>query len=41
MVENNNDTNRNLEKVLQALEQEKQRAANEKKNRTRRLSYKS
>ena len=41
MIERKNDTSRNLEKALQALEQAKQRAANEKKNRTRRSSYKS
>ena len=31
MIENMNEANRNLEKALQALEQAKQRAANEKK----------
>ncbi len=31
MIENKNESNRNLEKALQALEQAKQRAANEKK----------
>lgn len=31
MIENKNDANRNLEKALQALEQAKQRIANEKK----------
>lgn len=36
MIENKNDANRNLEKALQALEQAKQRIANEKKNRMRR-----
>ena len=36
MIERKNDANRNLEKALQALEQAKQRAANEKKGfRTR------
>lgn len=31
MIENKNEANRNLEKALQALEQAKQRVANEKK----------
>ena len=31
MIENKNETNRNLEKALRALEQAKQRVANEKK----------
>ena len=31
MIENKNDASRNLEKALQALEQAKQRVANEKK----------
>ena len=31
MIENKNDTSKNLEKALQALEQAKQRVANEKK----------
>ena len=31
MIESKNDANRNLEKALQALEQAKQRVANEKK----------
>ena len=31
MIERKNDTSRNLEKALQALEQAKQRVANEKK----------
>ena len=31
MIESKNDTSRNLEKALQALEQAKQRVANEKK----------
>lgn len=31
MIENKNGANRNLEKALQALEQAKQRVANEKK----------
>ncbi|MDE6313286.1 MAG: hypothetical protein K2M46_06635 [Lachnospiraceae bacterium] len=31
MIENKNEVSRNLEKALQALEQAKQRAANEKK----------
>ncbi len=33
MIESKNDASKNLEKALQALEQTKQRAANEKKNR--------
>ena len=36
MIESKNDTSKNLEKALQALKQAQQRAANEKKNRTRR-----
>lgn len=35
MIENKNEASRNLEKTLQALEQAKQRVANERKNRTR------
>ncbi|MCI9218542.1 MAG: hypothetical protein HFH94_02180 [Lachnospiraceae bacterium] len=31
MIESKNDTSKNLEKALQALEQAKQRVANEKK----------
>ncbi len=31
MIENNNEVSKNLEKALQALEQAKQRVANEKK----------
>ena len=31
MIESKNEASRNLEKALQALEQEKQRVANEKK----------
>ena len=36
MIENKIEASRNLEKALQALEQAKQRVANEKKSRTRR-----
>ena len=32
MIENKNEASRNLEKALQALEQAKQRVANEKKS---------
>ncbi len=34
MIENKNDVSRNLEKALQALEQAKQRVANEKKKQS-------
>ena len=34
MIESRNDTSRNLEKALQALEQAKQRVANEKKKKS-------
>ncbi len=36
MIESKNETSKNLEKALQALEQAQQHVANEKKNRTRR-----
>ena len=39
MVENKNDTSRNLEKALQALEQAKQRVANEKKKQYEKKLY--
>ena len=36
MIENKNEVSKDLEKALQALEQAKQRVANEKKSRMRR-----
>ncbi len=39
MIESKNDASRNLEKALQALEQAKQRVANEKKKQNEKKYY--